>query len=454
MTPAGGAIVSSRMKTPSWLAVLLLAPPATFALSRAQPDGFASSAVLAQLPDGPLKRQFIIDCTNCHQFGAAQAYPGGRGRTRAEWTAIIARMEGMAGHATGFPIMSGRMDADSLADWLATYLATPPAAPAPLDARSIQGVALVREFMIPVAGDLPHDIAVDSGGDVIVTGMFTGGMYVLDTASGTFGTVPIPVPNANPRAVEVAANGDWWVLLGGPHRLARYVPGRMQWSTYDVGVYAHSVALGADGRAWFNGHFTRDPERIGYVDMATGVTHTFDAPAHPTLARAATGGPIPYELRAARDGTLWMSELQGHRMLAFDPRTSRWRTYDMPGGIAAPRRFDVDSAGAPWIPLYAGNALVRLDPATGTTTDFPLPRKDAVPYIARVDGGRVWVATNASDEVYALDVASGRWTTYALPTRGAVIRHLVINPRNGDVWLAYGASPGIAARIARLRPTR
>jgi streptogramin lyase len=123
----------------------------------------------------------------------------------------------------------------------------------------------------------------------------------------------------------------------------------------------------------------------------------------------------------------------------------------MPTTVSAPRRFDIDARGTLWIPTYAANSLVSLDPATGGTREYALPRADAVPYVARVHGQTVWVGTNASDEVYAFDIGSGRWTAYPLPTRGAVIRHMVIDPRNGDVWLAYGGSPGIPARIARLR---
>ena len=42
-----------------------------------------------------------------------------------------------------------------------------------------------------------------------------------------------------------------------------------------------------------------------------------------------------------------------------------------------------------------------------------------------------------------------------LPTRGATMRHLAIDPANGDLWIAYGASPAIhPTRIARLRRAR
>lgn len=112
----------------------------------------------------------------------------------------------------------------------------------------------------------------------------------------------------------------------------------------------------------------------------------------------------------------------------------------------------MDRAGVLWIPTYAANSLVRFDPASSRMEEIPLPRRDAVPYIARAAGASVWVGTNASDEVYRYDSAVKRWEVYPLPTRGAVIRHMVVDPRDGALWLAYGASPGIDARVARLLP--
>ncbi len=414
----------------------------------------SSAAVLAQLPDGEFKRRFIIDCTNCHQFDARVAYPGGKTRTQSQWVAEITRMLTYAGATTGFPIMSADRDADSTAAYLAKYLTAPPTAS---DRRYSDRTAVSRaevvEYMMPSAQDLPHDVAIDSGGSVVVTGMFSHTMYVLDTTTKSFEALAIPVERGNPRAIEIARNGDWWVLLGNPMKVARYEPGALRWSTFDIGVYAHSVALAGDSAVWYNGHFTRDPEQIGVVTPQSGAVRTFAAPRHPTMA-VRPGGPIPYELRTAPDGTLWMSELQGNRMISFDPRTSTFKAYDMPTTVSAPRRFDIDSAGTLWIPAYAANALVRFEPQTGRFREIPLPVRDAVPYIARVDAKRgvIWVGTNASDELYAYDPAEDRYTVYPLPSAGVVVRHMVVHPATGDLWLAYGASPGIAARIARLIP--
>ncbi len=404
-----------------------------------------SSAWLALLPDGPEKRQFIIDCTGCHQFDAVRTQPGGQPRSEADWSAAIQRMLGFAGPSSGFPVISAAQTPAGSAAWLARHLPrqrTQPAAngPAPSDR--------VREYLFPVGGDLPHDVAVDRNGRVIVTGMFSHKMYSLEPTLGIWTPVDM-FDHANPRAVDIDKEGRWWVVLGGPGQVGRYDGG--SWTWFDIGFYAHSIALGVNGSAYANGHFSRNPEQIKEV-TAAGEIRTHDLPLHPDLATGG-GGPIPYELRAAPDGRIWMSELQGNRMVVLDPRTGAAEAFPMPTAHSGPRRFDVDRNGILWIPAYGGGTLVRFDPRLRLFEEIALPIKDAAPYVARVDSatGTVWVGTGAADAVFAYDPVTRQFTTYGLPTNGALVRHLWVDSERGDVWLAYGESPGKnPARIARL----
>jgi streptogramin lyase len=217
-------------------------------------------------------------------------------------------------------------------------------------------------------------------------------------------------------------------------------------------MYAHSVALGAD-RAWFNGHFTHSPELIGWVDIWSGAVKSVPVPDHPTMGKG-PGGPIPYEIRVAPDGRLWGGELQGNRVFAYAPATGTFTMYTLPTAQSGPRRFDIDPDGIVWIPAYSSNALVRLDPATGTFTEIPLPVKDAVPYVVRVDprNGALWIGTSAADALFRYDPRAKTFAGYPLPGHGALVRHMAIDPKTGAVWLAYGESPGMPARVARVTP--
>jgi len=311
--------------------------------------------------------------------------------------------------------------------------------------------AAIAEYPMPEPGDLPHDLAIERDGRVLITGMFTHQLYRLDPDTRTLGAIPIPVDKANPRAIELDATGRPWLVLGGPNKLATLADS--QWRHFDVGMYAHSLGLAPDGKVWFNGHFTHAPELLGSVDPASGVVKTHEIPPHPTLA-AGPGGPIPYELRVAAGGRVWMSELQGNRMVAFTPGTGKFQVFTLPTAHSGPRRFDIDAKGIVWIPAYSSNRLVRLDPATGKFREIDLPIPDAVPYVARSDprDGSIWIGTAAADALLRYRPASGRFDVYPLPSRGALVRHLAIDTERNAVWLAYGASPGIPARVARVIP--
>ena len=415
-------------------------------VSRAPSQTPSSSDWLSLLPDGPTKRQFILDCTGCHQFDGPRALKDGRPRSEAEWKEATARMLGFAGPNTGFPVISSAQNADSTAAWLVRNLG----ARTPRARSGDSASPRVTEFLFPVGEDLPHDLAVDSSGNVVVTGMFSDAMYTLIPGIGSWQRTAIPVENANPRSLDIDGRGRWWVVLGAPGKVGRF-EGR-EWTFYDIGLYAHSVALGPNGTVYANGHFTRDPEQIVEV-TADGVVRAHDLTRHPELATR-PGGPIPYEIRTAPDGRVWMSELVGNRIVVLDPATGASEAFTLPTPHSGPRRFDVDAHGVLWIPAYGAGLLVRFDPGTRRFEEIALPIKDAAPYVARVDArsGLVWIGTGAADAVFSYDPATRRFSTFHLPSHGALVRHLDIDPRTGDVWLAYGESPGkIPARIARLR---
>lgn len=411
-----------------------------------------SSDWLSLLPEGESKRKFILDCTGCHQFDSQVLRPGGAPRAVGDWKVATSRMLGFAGATTGFPVIAHDRNADSTAEWLARYVSsTPMVASRP----ALPAGARIVEYDLPLPQDLAHDVAIDSAGSIVVTGMFSHTMYTLDTASKGFQAIPIPWPgNSNPRAVDIDAKGNWWVVLGAPNAVARYNPATLKWDTWRVGLYAHSVAIDADDNAWVNGHFTRDPIQMVRIDGATAALRSVDLPRHPVMSDVA-GGPIPYEIRAAPDGVIWMSELGGNRLISHDPASGQSRAYDMPMSHMGPRRFDIDRNGILWIPAYSANELVRLDPSNGSFTRFVLPIGSSLPYVVRIDQARgtVWVGSGSADVVFAFDPRTTSFTTYPLPSRGAMVRHLTVDPRTHELWIAYGASPGrIPSRIARLTP--
>ena len=419
-------------------------PPAFSAA--APPTLLPSSAFLASLPDGDSKRAFITDCTGCHTFREDMAYPGGVPRSGGAWQEAITRMLGFAGAHSNFPVISAEREAAGTAAWLAESM--PPRADVQWSWRpELERRADIRTYMLPEAQDLPHDVAID-GARVIVTGMFTAQMYVLDPATGNVTTVATPEPN--PRAVEVDASGNWWVVLGAPRKVAMRSP-LGAWRTFDAGFYAHSVALAPDRSVWVNGHFTHAPELLRRIDPASGSSRDIEVPAHPEFKTTT----VPYEIRVAANGDVWLSELGGNRIVRYSASTQQLKAWPMPARFSAPRRLDVDPDGIVWIPEYAANRLARFDPRSEAFKVYELPLKDTAPYVARWDARRrvVWIGTGAADVLFRFDPRTERFTYYRLPGNDLLVRHLSIDAANGDIWLAPGASPGrSAARVIRVRP--
>lgn len=412
-----------------------------------------SSMFLSLLPDGETKRRFILDCTGCHPFDRKTVEKDGRPKSRQDWLDRTHQMLFFAGAASAFPIMSPSRDAESTADWLVAHLGSERLS---LSGRpddvGVVGKARITEYDLPQAMDLPHDVAVAADGTVLITGMSSHQMYVLDPITGAFSMRPIPVANANPRAVDIDRAGNWWVLLGAPRQLARFDPRAEEWKMYDLGMYPHSVALDPVGRVWFNGHFTKSPELIGFAHPDSG-SRTFEVPVDPMPDGGST---IPYGMRVGPDGVVWATQLVGNRLIRFDPRTEEFRLYPLPTSFSGPRRLDVGPDGTVWVPEYAGNKLVRFDPASERFGEYPFPIADALPYVVRVDPrrGTVWIGTAAGDVVASFDPVSERFTLYPLPTPGALIRHIDIDESTGAVWGAYSPAPVVHARVFRLEPAR
>ncbi len=420
-------------------------------------DGYAqapSSAFWGLLPDGVEKRQFMLDCGGCHQFNRAIIETDGTWKSEGLWHERIAQMIGFAGGNSGFPIMAPSRDADATTAWLMQHLGQPGDPRPELDLAPLRtndaDEVVITEYTLPVPQDLPHDLMVDANGEVLITGMMTHLMYTLDPASGRFDTTGIPVQFANPRALDLADDGSWWVLLGYPRQIAHYQPATGGWRSFDIGMYPHSIVHDeARGRVWFNGHFTKSPELIGYVDTESGEVKTYDVP---TEAMPDGGSTIPYGLRIDQQGTLWATQLVGGRLIKFEPETEAFTLYDLPTPFSGPRRPAIAPNGAVWIPEFSAGKLAHFDPQTERFTEYDLPIPDALPYIARVDprDGSVWIATAAADAVLRFDPQSRNFAVYPLPTPASLVRHMDL-AANGDVWIAYGNSPAVTPKIARLQ---
>lgn len=410
------------------------------------------------LPEGEEKRKLIVDCMGCHPMNQRVIFDGeGRVYDEGAWATSTAKMLQFAGHNTPFPILPPDRLAEPTARFLGEYL-TEERVAQQLDAlgelRASAHPYAVTEYDLPVEPgmppDLPHDLTLAPDGKVLVTGMFSGKIHVLDPSTGQFTSKAIPTPMANPRALDLDDTGNWWIVCGMPKKIARYRVASDKWDFFDIGMYPHSIKIDSENRAWFNGHFTKNPILMGYVNGADGEVVTMEVP--PANMTDEEGGPVPYGLRVGPDGVVWVTELAGNRLIKYDPGTKAMKAYEMPAAHSGPRRLDVDADGIVWVPEFSAGKLARFDPEAESFTEFDFPTPNSLPYCARVNRrtGDVWISQCGNDAVARFDPQRESFVEYRLPTTIAFIRHMDIDAATGEVWATYSHSPGVHPRIVRI----
>ena len=146
-----------------------------------------------------------------------------------QWDSATHRMLGYAGATTNFPVISAAREPASTAQWLARWITD--SSLAGVAASPPRGSPKVREYMMPMPQDLPHDVAVDADGKVVITGMFSHKMYRLDPASGALESFDIPTERRISRVViDVEAPGG---CARRPAQIARRDPALGIWKGHD-----------------------------------------------------------------------------------------------------------------------------------------------------------------------------------------------------------------------------
>jgi virginiamycin B lyase len=411
---------------------------------------------MSGLPEGQQKRRFAVDCMGCHQMNASLITKDGKPLDREGWVASVNKMLSFSGFKTSFPVMSPGRDAKATADWIVQHwdqnILTREGSPTGRDRESeaVAGV-VYTEYDLPIPADFPHDVMVDPEGHVLVTGMFTHRMYRLNPETGDITQHEIPVANANPRALDLDKDGRWWVILGMPKKVAAYDPSTEEWKDFPLEMYPHSCVVDGEGRIWYNGHFTREPELLASLDPGTGEITRYEVPS--PRGADESWHPVPYGLRMGPDGTVWGTELAGNRLLKLVPERGEVEVFEMPTPDSGPRRLDVAPDGIVWIPEFAVGKLARFDPKTNEFKEYELPDPNSLPYCVRVnrETGRVWLTEAGADAMGMFDPETERFVEYPMPRRPALMRHFDFDYRTNSIWTTYSMSPGAHPKIVRLQ---
>jgi virginiamycin B lyase len=273
---------------------------------------------------------------------------------------------------------------------------------------------------------------------------------------------------------QVALDGQHGIWGQFGPSLGRLDPASLMFTLFTpprgMGGFMNASDVDSHGNVWTNA-------RNGSIrfDPVNGGFHLYQ---HRTPADGST-----YGIAADADGNGWWSQFladyvtkadvrTGERFeLAMrDPNYDRRRALMTPDDLAfyeaagaqtwggypvdpapwasAPRRMSADKSGnTVWVPLWAAEAVAKIDIHTLKVTYYPVP-VHGHPYNTRVDAAHnVWTDVPMADAILKFEPKTEGWTVYPLPSHGCGSRHLGMDVKRGEMWLPCDQS----SRVARFQ---
>lgn len=282
-----------------------------------------------------------------------------------------------------------------------------------------------QEYPVP-RGTHPHDVAPAPDGRVWYTAQRSGGLGVLDPATGNTRRIPLGATSA-PHGVIVGPDGAPWITDGGLNAIVRVDPDTFEISRFPLPRPAranlNTGAFDGAGNLWFTGQ----AGIYGSVAPSTGRVRVFDAPR----------GTGPYGIAATPEGVVWYSSLAGSYIARIAP-DGRVTVTDVPTPGGGARRVWSDSRGRLWVTEWFAGRLAVFDPSSGSWKEWSLPGAGPRPYAVFVDDlDVVWVTDFSANALLRFNESSERFRAFPFPSPGAEVRQLLGRP--GEVW---GAESG------------
>ena len=280
-----------------------------------------------------------------------------------------------------------------------------------------------QEYAVP-AGSHPHDVAPAPDGGVWYTAQRSGALGWLDPATGKTKHIALGKDSA-PHGVIVGPDGAPWITDSGLNAIVRVDPITEKVTEFPLPEgtpYANlnTASFAADGVLWFTGQ----SGYYGRLDRNTGKVEVFDAPR----------GRGPYGIVTAPDGNVYYASLAGSHIARIDTKTGKATVIEPPTADQGARRVWADSRSRIWVSEWNSGQVSCYDPNTSQWRAWRLPGDAPQTYAVYVDDKDiVWLSDFGANAVLRFDPEAERFTTIPLPGADSAVRQILGRP--GEVWL-------------------
>ncbi|MBI3943462.1 MAG: lyase [Chloroflexi bacterium] len=286
----------------------------------------------------------------------------------------------------------------------------------------------LQEFPVP-AGSHPHDVAPARDGGVWYTAQAAGKLGWLDPATGKTREIALGDGSA-PHGVIVGPDGAPWITDGGLNAIVRVDPATEEVRRFPLPAGGNRANLNT---ATFDQHgvlwFTGQAGIYGKLDPAVGKVEVFQAP----------GGAGPYGITTTSQGEVYYASLAGSYIARINTQTGAATVLPPPTLRQGARRVWGDAHGRVWVSEWNAGKVAVYDPATTQWREWRLPGDRPQAYAVYVDDhDMVWLSDFGGNALVRFDPQQEKFDTFSLPSPSASVRQIL--GRSGEIW---GAESGV-----------
>jgi len=303
----------------------------------------------------------------------------------------------------------------------------------------------------------PHDVIVNDD-YAYYTDHFSNALGRVDKRTGEAVEFVYPIPPGGGRIMD-AAPGELRAGNpgGGSHDLAFDSQGNVIIGMGGATVRYHPDSGEFDHWTTGSAMFGIDPDdniwHTGESGMLTRINSKTDEITQFPIAENTGDYGIDTDSQGRTIINLWRDGELG----VFYPETNSYSVYEVPSPTAGPRRGEVDADDNFWTALFYAGRVLRFDPGTGDSKEYPLiPGTEpfeapyAMPYSLSVDDENGWVWANDfnANRLHRIDIETGEATEYMLP-RLYQIRDLTVEEgtERPTLWIPSYRPPSQIVKV-------
>ena len=315
---------------------------------------------------------------------------------------------------------------------------------------------IMTEYDLPRPTIEPHDVILDDSGVAWYSNFGEQSIGKLDPKTGKVTEYPVPEPKkGSPQgllSLRADKEGNLWAGMMYQGAIMKFEPKteKMQvWNLPPELNRANSqvnmtspMTLDIDGKIWTQNNGVGGVHR---VDLKTGTWETWEP------FKASPVGHNIYDVIGDSKNNVYFTDIGKEHIGRIDAKTGKITLHETPTKASGPRRAVMDEQDRLWFAQYRGNKIGMFDTKTEKFVEWPMTTTPwTQPYDVALDkNGDVWTGSMINDRIVRLDPKTGKTVDYLLP-RFTNIRRVYVDNTTARPTFWVGSNHG--ASIIKLEP--